>query len=294
MARFTPWAAGAYSVAPQLRPLGTDFGNGELDSLWFLMDSRREEFLEAKRRSLAEDPGKYVCRHELRPEVEEAAIEAMRTRLVAEYPELSQERLDTLEDLALQIQEDFCIVQGPHGDDGRNWVAYLHVCCPSHWRPTEKAGLAFFDMHTIVPGFERVNRAAASLVEAMVTKGPFVRFVWSVESDPWPNHHPDAPPGEDQERWYGRNFSLGRFWVRVERQVIWSLPSVSAAIFTIKLVHLSDQEIWASPSLRESLAAALDSMSLESREYKGLAKHWDSLMELVITKPSLSTSQSIK
>jgi hypothetical protein len=118
-------------------------------------------------------------------------------------------------------------------------------------------------------------------VDAMVNKGPFVRFVWGIESDARPNHHPDPPPGEDSKVWDGRDFSQGRFWVRAERQVIWGLPDVNAALFTIKVCHTPGEEVLADPSMRDSLISALESMSPESREYKGLTRGWEDLMRLL-------------
>lgn len=277
-----------YDVAPALRPLGTDFGNGELDARWFQLDCRYDEFLEGKRAALAEDYAKYVHRCRLSPEVERAAVEAIGRRLSIEYPQLFQiqagdlrragSTIATLDELALRVQEDICVVRV---EDGRDWLAYLHVCSPSHWRPGEKIGKPFFDVHTVIPGIEKVNRAAPSLVDAMVNKGPFVRFVWGIESDARPNHHPDPPPGQDPERWDGRDFSAGVFWVRAERQVIWGLPEVGAALFTIKVCHTPGEDILRDPARRRTLLSALESMSPASREYKGLANSWPALMRLI-------------
>jgi len=292
-AKYTPWSKGVYDVAPSLKPLGTDFGNGVADEPWFQFDTRLDEFLLSKRSALAEDPAKYVHRSNLSQEVETAALAAMGARLASEYPELFRlhdgdlfqtvdsqlpSKLSSLEALAQCVQEDICIVQA---NDQTDWIAYLHVCSPSHWRPSEKLGKPFFDVHDVIPGFDKVNRVASSLVDAMINKGPFVRFVWGIESDQRPNHHPDPPPGANPSEWEGRDFSSGKFWVRTERQVIWGLPEVKAALFTIKVSHMPDTELMARADWKESLVAALNSMSPAARQYKGLAKDWDRLLNLL-------------
>jgi hypothetical protein len=106
--------------------------------------------------------------------------------------------------------------------------------------------------------------------------------VWAVESDDRPNHHPSPPPDEDPTAWQGRQFStVGRFWIRVERQCIVPLPEVNAALFTIRLSWIPGGEVVANPIWRESLLSALRGMTPEEREYKGLAADFDGLLRLV-------------
>jgi len=105
--------------------------------------------------------------------------------------------------------------------------------------------------------------------------------VWGVESDDRLNHHPEAPPGFDQEEWWGRQFQNGRFWVRTERQTIWPLSHVGAALFTIRVNLVSDSVVLADPTLRSSLVAGLNSMSPEARRYKGVDQRWSELMGLL-------------
>jgi hypothetical protein len=300
-ARYTPWTKGKYDVAPALKPLGTDYGNGSLDAQWFQLDSRFDEFRQSKKAAIEERFEKYVHRSRLSQDVELAACTAIGTSLAKQYPQWfsfdginlhpinpitgePMPSVSTLNDLALLVEEDICVVCT---EDGRDWLAYAHICSPSHWRAEEKIGKSFFDVHEVIPGIEGVNRVAGKMVEAMVQKGPFVRFVWGVESDPRPNHHPDPPPGEDPRMWDGRDFTKGEIWLRAERQVIWGLPEVNATIFTIKVSHTPGSEVLQRKELLDPLITSLESMSLESREYKGLASGWDSLMSLLNPRTTL-------
>jgi hypothetical protein len=181
-----------------------------------------------------------------------------------------------LEALAFQIQPDLAIVvRGPEGTDR---VAAVHVCGVSHWRPVEKLGQSFFQTHTVVPGMEKINAAAPRMVDAMIQQGPFVRFVWGVESDDRLNHHPDPPDGWTFDDWNGRRFDRSPFWGRVERQTLLGLPEVNAALFVIHAKTVEGTEILHSPTERMGLLGALNSMSPEARRYKGVDQHFEALI----------------
>jgi len=313
-AKYFPWTKGVYEVAPALRPFGTDFGNGEADQRLFQLDDEFERYAENKRSALRERRGKYVRAFRLSREVERAAIDLIVTKLASDYPdtyragfegdhralsELNEEgeeaktwvlpalgkgtQSPSLDLLARLIQEDIALVSTEADLD---WVSYLHLCSPSHWAAEEKIGRPFTDVHAPIPGFERVNAAAAGIVDAMVNKGPFVRFVWGVESDDHLNHHPEAPEGIDQDEWWGRLFDQGRFWVRTERQVIWGLPAARASLFSIRVGFVPDTVVMSDAALRESLLKGVLSMTPEGRAYKGLDTHWDRLLKLLTPTPA--------
>jgi hypothetical protein len=302
-ARYTPWTKGVYEVAPGLRPFGTDFGNGAADRRVFQLDADFDKYAENKRTALRERRSKYVRSFRLAADVERAAIDLIVARLAADYPDrfqagwegdhrtLSEDaktwvlpafgrgnESQSLDMLARLVQEDFAVVSTEHSAD---WVSYINLCSPSHWAAEEKVGRSFFDVHAPIPAFERVNAVAAEMVQTMVQRGPFVRFVWGVESDDRLNHHTEPPPGWDPEEWHGRLFDRGQFWVRTERQVIFGMPAVGAALFVIRVGYVPNSAILSDPALRDSLRAALLSMSPDARHYKGLERHWDALMALM-------------
>ncbi len=168
---------------------------------------------------------------------------------------------------------------------GRDRIAALHLCSPSHWGAEDKIGKDFRATHAPVPGMERTNAAAASLVEAMVHRGPFVRFIWGVSADNRLNHHPEPPPGITLEAWKGCAFDPSAdgspFYLRVERQGVWGLPEVGAAVFTIRVSFIAGQEIRENAVERDALRAALLSMSPESSVYKGVAECREALIALL-------------
>jgi hypothetical protein len=155
-------------------------------------------------------------------------------------------------------------------DDRRDWSAYLHVCQPSHWRPEEKIGQPFIATHAPIPHFDKVNAAAPKLVEAMVSRGPWVRFVWGFETDTELDHHPDRAPG--------RAFATKPFVARVERQVLLPLPQHDDSIFLIGVGFVTKEAILLDESLWRPLRLALEGMSPQAREYKGVAAEFEGLV----------------
>lgn len=302
-ARYFPLERGVYEVAPGLKKLGTDFGNGPRDSKTFQLDSDFARYRQNKLSCRGERFGKYVQTKDFTEEVSRAVNRAIIDRLVQEHPKIfnlalshdGSEKLScahtgealvfdpglklrgtayssTLDALSCQIQEDIAVMTR-EGD--KNWLAALHLCSPSHWSAEDKIGKSFFDIHTPVPGIQKINSAHLAWVDAMITKGPYVRFVWGFGTDDRLNHHPEAPPGQDPVAWKGRSFSLRQdgkspFILRVERQVLLPLPKVQSAIFLIRVSFVDGQAIKSNPKERELLRSALQSMTEESLVYKGL------------------------
>lgn len=323
-ARYFPAASGRYDVTPSLRPLGTDFGHGRLDALAFQLDRRFPEYRARKLGVRVDTPAKYVGQADLDGATAEAVARWMVDRLEVEHPEWfrgerrdgaaalhcrltgetlrfdAQMRLvetessgvapavpayaDAFDALCSQLQEDVAVVRT---EGARDWIAAYHVSMPSQWRPESKRGLPFSEVHAAVPGMEPVNRVAAALVAHMVRRGPFVRFVWGIDTHRSLSRHPDPPPGVSAEEWRGPRLdprAASPFVLRVERQVTWGLPEVGAAVFLIRLYQIEAEAL--TMEERGRLRAALLTMSRESRAYKDVARHWDDLLAWLASERS--------
>lgn len=315
--KYFPIERGLYEVAPGLKPLGTrfgDFDNGPLDSLVFQFDqdfpAKRQEKLKARSENLS----KYHGLESLPVGDVSAVVKTIIDRLTIEWPNsfswepagrilhchltgedlefspvgellkahgssLQPPYLNAFDALACQIPEDCALLMG---GDGLGKIAMLHVCSPSHWAPEKKLGLGFLDLHEPVPHFERITKALPAIIDAMVNKGPFVRFVWSFVTDTRLNHHPQPPVGVDASLWKGRTFNPNLdvpFYLRVERQTTVPVPEAQASLFFIGLSFLGGAEIKANDRFRTQLIAALHSMSPEARRYKGVEHCFDDLVE---------------
>lgn len=304
--RFFPIERGLYEVAPGLRPLSSYSGR-ESHALQF--DSEFPKYRLNKQEALSERRDKYVRRERTTGRVTSAVTTFLAERAVAEYPShfrmdsdgargrilrccltgdaielrtepTDDEAFESFVHLGAQLQEDVAVIRS---ENDRDWIALLHLCAPNHWSAEEKIGRSFFETHAPVPGIERINRAASSFVDAMIDKGPFVRFVWGLASDDRLNHHPEPPPGRDPVQWHGRAFrerssNEAPFYLRVERQITWGLPAERAAVFLIRTYFVDGREIRASAAESSALRSALASMTPESRVYKGVAGQMDSIL----------------
>lgn len=301
-ARYFPLEKGIYEVAPGLSPLGASFGNGAADEKMFQIDVEFERYRQNKISCRLERLEKYFLTRDFDLGTERAVSRFLAARLQVEYPDffkykdstldclLTGDKLEFNDDFDLvgertespndppfqsafdalcsQIQEDVAVLRV--APDKRNWLAALHLCSPSHWAGEEKIGKDFFAIHAPVPGIEKVNQASAQLVDAMVYKGPFVRFVWALDSSRRLNQNPFPPPGVSQDAWKRKLSTDGDFFIRIERQVIFGLPEVGASIFTIRVSFIDGGEVRSDAQYRAALRAAIVSMSPESRRYKGV------------------------
>ncbi|HEX8912312.1 MAG TPA: heme-dependent oxidative N-demethylase subunit alpha family protein [Humisphaera sp.] len=268
-ARYFPFAAGRYEVKPGLSRLGRDFGNGPRDAQVFQRDREAGRYLAAKQ-TVRGGPAHYA-QHNFDGPARDAVCDFIGARLAAEHPDVDRSRVsgaaDRFDALATLVQEDLC-VHRVEGD--RDWLAAAHLSFPNGWSAAEKVGRDFAAIHDPVPHFEPIARAAAAHARVMVesTDG-LVRFAWGVaftdDLDLSPGSAARRPPPRVEDA-----------VVRVERQTIWGFPAVGAALFTIR-TYLYPCDALA-PQLKASLADAIESMSQQSRQYKGLADLADPLV----------------
>ncbi|WP_102126630.1 heme-dependent oxidative N-demethylase subunit alpha family protein [Deinococcus planocerae] len=174
--------------------------------------------------------------------------------------------VNALDFLGLNAPEDLALVaRRPEGGD---WVVALHVLSPQHWDPREKLGRDFVAVHEPVAGSGPMNATAPRLVDAVVNRGPFVRFAWGVAMSDRLDHHPAAPRSADRAP--QTRFDPDRAFLRVERQTLTGFPEAQGALFTIRPYVYPLREAVADPAHARALAAALRTMTPEQVAYKGL------------------------
>jgi hypothetical protein len=303
---YFPLTDKGYEIKPGFARLGSEMGNGAVDGQLFQIDSAFAQWRRVKEHARGERLGKYWCRRDLAPAVEAGIARFFMEQLLREHPALfrleesgqgralhcglTREVLHfdsamalievegssagppydgALDALACQVQEDWAITCRR---DGREWVAAVHLCSANHWAAEEKIGQDFVAVHAPVAGMEALSARAAVFVQAMIEKGPFVRFAWGLSTDRRLNHHPQPPTGMDAAAWHGRNFNAGRpaLYMRVERQVLWPFPQLDASFFAIRPYFYDCAEL--DLEQRNLLADALEGMSTATLEYKGLAE----------------------
>lgn len=284
-----------------LSPLGHDLGQGARDQNSFLMDEDLDRYLDNKRSVERERhwvtwslDGQdlttlhHQAIHELcarqrsslslpPPELLSAwdRLEAMRTSKLEDHPASAEQRAigtSLYQTLAMRVQEDIAVL----ARSPRSALVMGHVCAPSFWDPARIRDASFWEIHREVPGFPRDERVASRLEDHIATRGPFVRFVWTVCGDDLLDHHPHHPRvpwGEASALWY-----------RVERQVTVPLGGAGSLFLIRTSVHpvedlTSDQ--------RSTLRAAIEVMPEEVAQYKGLSGLGARLHLLELISPGL-------
>lgn len=243
-----------------LHRFGTDFGNGEADRRFFPLDGTAPRYLAEKARVLARHPERYAC--DVRDENDARALEAARAWLVATlsvegYGDVSGL---TLCELGRGLCEDFAVMMvDPSGADR---MLGVHACFPGGWRPEHVVGRSFLQVHAAVPAFGTVAAKSSALTAAMLTRGPYVRFVWTVSADDDLDHHPDQGR---QQAW---DSSTERGYLRVERQITVPLPEVAASVFLIRTYCYAFDEL--GDERRRVLRSALQQMPADVLRYKRL------------------------
>jgi hypothetical protein len=124
--------------------------------------------------------------------------------------------------LSLAMQEDWVLIS-PQG-----LFEAGSVCFPSGWVPGEKFGLSLAEIHAPVADGEALRKASQALTRAMLQKGPFQRFVWTLARNKSLSRHPLF--AEDI-----RAESAQALYFRYERQTTVSLPRSGRALFLIRI-----------------------------------------------------------
>ena len=177
-----------------------------------------------------------------------------------------------IDTLALSVQEDLVILHNTDPDT----TELMQVCFPSHWNPAERIGEGLYGLHKPVANNQQLLKASHSVAEAMSNKGPFVRYVWSLNSTDELNLNPalhtqgrKKPLGQNPEEWF----------FRVERQTTLAFPDVKRSLFTIRIYIEPLTQTLQIPERKHILAQAISSMDETLLQYKGLAKVKNVLLE---------------
>ena len=183
-------------------------------------------------------------------------------RIFAHLEAQKEHRL--MDALALTVQEDYVIMRG-------NKAECLHVCFPSHWNPATRVGQSFEELHRPVAHGEVLERAAPNVMKALLTKGPFVRYVWSLTADDNLNQNPALPGRASPALPLSPQALADRLTFRVERQTTRALPALERLLFTVRIFTQPLTEAAHNPERRERLERALLSMDDVLLAYKGLS-----------------------
>lgn len=166
--------------------------------------------------------------------------------------------------VAMSLQEDLVLME--QGSDGIARAVVFHVSFPSTWDPATKLGQDLLGLHAPVADNALLQAAARRLGSALVGKGPFVRWVWTVTTDArwraWPPRASAGRHGADSD-------AAAPLFFRLERQTTMPLGE-GYGLFLIRVQVRPLADVLTRPERLPLLQASLRSMSEAMVRYKGL------------------------
>jgi hypothetical protein len=273
VARYFPVRPSPFRFQAGLHPFGTDFGNGAAERRYFQFDEQCARYLAEKR---AIDPRRHRL---LAPDAAQRHAMArvlawLGETLAVEHPALPAEPPATLRAVGARVQEDLVVIH--RGADGTDAAIGVDVSFPSDWRPDRIVGTDFRFIHGPVPGFADDATQARAIVTAMIERGPYVRFVWTLKADDRLDHHPERGP-------FPAWSADGDGFLRVERQITVPFPEVAASLFLIRTYLYPFAALDAVE--RATLDRAVQAMPEPAATYKGFAAARDIVRALLARHP---------
>jgi hypothetical protein len=233
---------------PPWHPMGTRSLGGEM---WLINDDERDVQLALKRQLLANAHDVVVA---CEPGADDSAVEA--AEMVAGAA--------TLEDAAMAVQEDLCVLCHR---DGHWRLDAAVVCFPSMWRLSDKIGLPLAAVHAPVPAYadelaDRVDR----FLDRLRVDRPVWRRNWFVHHSP--ELHQPAPPPAPEELDVPKGL-----WLRSERQTLRRLERTGAILFTIRTQQAPLAAVATRPDVAAAMADAIEAWSEDLVAYRA-AEAW--------------------
>lgn len=282
-AQYLPWLRQRDLLSPGLYRFGHDFGNAAADQRLFQLDREFERYrgniIQARKQL-----HKYYCQAQRPPATDSAVNSFIVEQLCRDYPQwfsvrqnslhcrLTDETLildkpqgysDLFDALASQLQEDIAVMQ--FDTQGHSRLCALHLCCPNHWGANQRIGESFYELHKAVPGLNEAISDADKLLNSILQRGPYVRFVWGLTNTRALDMHPENLRTR-------RALDMHKdLFVRLERQVLYGLPQVNALLFIIRTYFVAVNEL-AKPE-RTALWQQIQSADDDLLAYKGIQRH---------------------
>jgi dimethylamine monooxygenase subunit A len=191
--------------------------------------------------------------------------------------------------LSLQVQEDFCILDGRAGSRTAGSVPFMCVATPSSWAPEEKVGLSFAAIHAPVADNQLIMAAADHLVKLGTGGQAWQRFVWTLSPTAQHDQHPVRIPRTPWPAAADAQELAGHTWLRWERQQLWPIRNASGAatglaMFTIRVTTEPLAHAVRTPAIAQTLRDSLLSMSETVLQYKNLTPIRARMLEWLSTR----------
>lgn len=197
--------------------------------------------------------------------------------------------------LRLSVQEDIVIGKvDPEANE--DLMECLLVPLPSKWSPQEKVGLSFAGTHAPIPGNERLMNAAPRLVDAIMSKGPYIRYNWSLSSEELPQDPaintamPETYAALNQITDYDR--LMQAVYLRVERQTLTAFTDLNRYLFAIHTYMYPLADVLTSTDRKQHFLGVLQSMPADLLAHRGFVKTIIHLLERKLEDINISEHAS--
>lgn len=269
-AKYFPVSEKPLTMKSGLHDFGTDFGNGPRELLFFQQDKlaglyrKCKELVPPERHWCLCDSEEQLKLHqkafpwlisrqeqELNVSISPDLLSVQNQLLQGEKPDLTK----SYHRLSLNVQEDIALI----ADQPDSSLIMGHISMPSFWDPKKIKGASFCRIHEPVPNFPKNEQISKKLNRIISTKGPFVRFVWTIANDERLDHHPE----NGRTAWKNEQ----PLWLRVERQITVPFEGLGA-LFLIR-TYLYPINTLNKTECR-TLSLAIENMPRDIAVYKGL------------------------
>ncbi|MDD9909282.1 MAG: DUF3445 domain-containing protein [Ahrensia sp.] len=174
---------------------------------------------------------------------------------------------------ALWVPDDLILMRR----DGAGWrLAAASLCFPSSWNLAEKFGLPIGEIHAPVPLPETMTRRIERIFDNLKPDMPVWRANWSLDADGELRHD-----RLERHRVEPRDKLSGTIFLRSEYQTLHMLPDRRNMLFTVRIATGTLADFLGKPDGRKNAAALArqyEAMSLEQKQYKGIAEGAERLL----------------
>jgi Protein of unknown function (DUF3445) len=164
--------------------------------------------------------------------------------------------------LGFVLHEDLVLLRKGVGSPSQLEAECLHVSFPSGWTPAEKLGQSFAKIHAPVADASILQAASGAIGRALLERGPFERFVWTISDTDQRARFPMQHLTETK--------ATHPLWLRVERQVSLPLRDLERSLFLIRVFLYPLEQVFEDVQMKKRILASLSSMSDAVVAYKGL------------------------
>lgn len=215
-------------------------------------------------------------------------------RLLDQKTDLSVPYVDAFDAVAMQVPEDLILHSA---DAAGDFSSIVHLFHPNGWSAESSIGRSFSNLHEGVPRMNKVVPNATQMVQNL-TRAPQVMeriAAISFRTDTILNRHPELPDAQ-RHRAFDRIDNPNLF-LRLERQTVTGLPSISSFLFTIKTYFIDCNQKGRDERKHQCIRAVFEENDPNAFSHKFINKNRDQILAwldepLWIGKPSEAISQS--